>query len=163
MIKSIIVAKAENNVIGKENDLIWHLPADQKYFRKTTYGHYVIMGRKTYQSLAKPLPGRVNIIITRNTEFKAEGAVVFDQFEKALEFAESQNQQEVFILGGGEIYKKSLPLMDKLYITEINESFEGDTYFPEIDTTGWQEESRHHHPADDENPYDFDFVIYSRK
>ncbi len=163
MIKSIIVAKAKNNVIGKNNDLVWDLPADQKYFRKTTHGHYVIMGRKTFESLPKPLPGRVNIIITRKADYKVEGALVFNDLEEAFRFAGSQGQQEVFILGGGEIYKKTLPFADKLYITEIYHSFDGDTFFPEIDISQWQENKRIPYKADEENPHDFDFVIYDRK
>lgn len=163
MIKSIIVAKAKNNVIGKDNDLVWNLPADQKYFRNTTMGHYVIMGRKTFESLPKPLPGRVNIIITRNRDYKKEGAVVFNQLEDAFSFASSQGQQEVFILGGGEIYKKTLATVDKLYITEIDADFKGDTFFPEVDKQIWEEKSRIPYQADDNNSYDFDFVIYIRK
>jgi len=163
MIKSIIVAKAKNNVIGKDNDLVWNLPADQKYFRNTTMGHYVIMGRKTFESLPKPLPGRVNIIITRNRDYKKEGAVVFNQLEDAFSFASSQGQQEVFILGGGEIYKKTLETADKLYITEIDEDFDGDTFFPEVNKQVWEEKSRMTYHADEDNAYNFDFVIYIRK
>jgi len=163
MIKSIIVAKSENNVIGKSNDLVWHLPTDQRYFKKTTYGHFVIMGRKTFESLAKPLPGRVNIIISRKPDLSIEGAIVFDDLHKAFEFALSQKQKEVFILGGGEIYKKSLPEIDKMYITEVAGTFDGDTFFPEYNQQQWQEEWREKHLADPENPHDFDFVIYSKK
>lgn len=163
MIKSIIVAKAKNNVIGKDNDLVWHLPADQKYFRKTTMGHYVIMGRKTFESLPKPLPGRVNIIVTTRESYKIEGAVVYNSLEDAFKLAESQGQKEIFILGGGEIYQKTLGVADKLYITEIDQDFEGDTTFPEIDPGLWQETSRTRYNADEENPHNFDFVIYERQ
>ena len=133
-----MAAKASNNGIGKNNDLVWHLPADLKHFKKTTSGHYVIMGRKTFESLGRPLPGRLNIVITRNRNFFLEGAVVVGSLQEALDFASGQSQELVFILGGGEIYEQSMTLADILYITEVHHDFEGDTYFPEIDPDTWE-------------------------
>lgn len=157
-----MVAKAANNIIGKDNDLVWHLPADLKHFKSTTSGHYVIMGRKTYESMGKPLPNRLNIIITRNRDYHVEGAVVLHRLEEALDFARLQGQQLVFILGGGEIYRQALPLVDEMYITEIHESFEGDTTFPETDPDQWQVADRQDFKADADNPHAYSFVWYIR-
>lgn len=163
MIKSIIVAKSENNVIGKDNDLVWHLPKDQKYFKNTTMGHYVVMGRKTYESMNKPLPGRLNIIITRKQDYFVEGCVVFRDLAEAIDFAETNGQQELFILGGGEIYKQSIDFVDKLYITEVKDVFDGDTYFPEFDRKLWKEISKESHQADEHHDVPFDIIQYVRK
>lgn len=155
MIRSIIVARAQNGVIGKDNQLIWHMPRDLKHFKQTTSGHFVLMGRKSYESLGKPLPNRLNIIITRNPDYRAEGCLVVHSLEEALAISGKQNQQEVFILGGGTIYKQALDegLVDKIYLTEIKHSFEGDTYFPELDKNAWQEVDRQEYAADEDNPY----------
>lgn len=163
MIKSIIVAKSENNVIGKDQDLVWHLPKDQKYFKSTTMGHYVLMGRKTYESMNKPLPGRLNIIITRREDYFVEGCVTFRNLSDAIQFAESNGQKELFILGGGEIYSQSLNIVDKLYITEVHGIFEGDTYFPEFNHGNWKEIFRENHQADEQHSVPFDFIQYVRK
>lgn len=162
MIRSIIVARASNGVIGRDNDLIWHLPHDLKFFKSTTSGHYVLMGRKSYESLGKPLPNRLNVVITRNPDYKVEGALVVHSLEEALTLAGKQGQQEAFILGGGEIYKQALEqkLVDKIYLTEIHEDFEGDTYFPELDSNQWQEIQREEFKADEDNPHDHAFVVY---
>lgn len=162
MIISIIVAKSENNVIGKNNDLVWHLPADQKYFRETTMGHYVVMGRKTFESLNKPLPGRTNIVITRNPEFRAEGCVIVHNLDEAIEFCKKNRQQEIFILGGGEIYRQALPFTQKIYITEVKGVFDGDTFFPPLNPDDWKEVSREFHNTDEKHAYEFDFVVYER-
>lgn len=158
MIKSIIVAKAENNIIGKDNGLIWHMPQDLKHFRSTTMGHYIIMGRKTFEATQKPLPGRTSIVITRNKEYKAEGCLIVNNIEEAFRLGMENKQEEVFILGGGEIYKHAMDLADKIYLTEIKQTFEGDTYFPEIDDRKWQEIKREEFKADDKNPHDYAFV-----
>lgn len=158
MIKSIIVAKAENNIIGKDNGLIWHMPQDLKHFRSTTMGHYIIMGRKTFEATQKPLPGRSSIVITRNKEYKAEGCLIVNNIEEAFRLGMENKQEEVFILGGGEIYKQAMDLADKIYLTEIKQTFEGDTYFPEIDDRKWQEIKREEFKADDKNPHDYAFV-----
>ncbi len=163
MQKSIIVAKAENNVIGKNNDLIWHMPNDMKHFRSTTMGHYIIMGRKTFEATKKPLPGRTSIVITRNEDYKAEGCIVVRNIEDAFRLGEENKQEEVFILGGGEIYKQAIELADKIYLTEIHDSFEGDTYFPEIDYSRWKEIKREELEPDEKNPHPYAFVELVRK
>jgi dihydrofolate reductase len=132
---------------------------------KTTTGHYVIMGRKNYESIPekyRPLPNRTNVIITRQSEYEAPGAVIVHSMNEALNLAKEAQQEEVFIIGGGEIYSLGLPHADLLYITEIDESFDGDAFFPEVDFSNWGEVSRIHHPADDRHKHAFDFVIYQR-
>lgn len=164
MIRSFIVARADNGVIGKDNGLIWHMPHDLKFFKETTSGHYVLMGRKSYESVGKPLPNRLNIIITRNTDYSVEGAMVVHSLQEALELAEKQQQQEVFILGGGEIYRQALEkkLVDRIYLTEIKDTFEGDTYFPELNPDEWKETHREEFQADHKNPHDYAFVRLER-
>lgn len=163
MIKIIMAAKALNNVIGKDNDLIWHLPADLKFFKKTTLGHTLIMGRKTFESLGNPLPQRESWIITRNKNYIASGVTTFNSLDSALERAEKKGLESVFILGGGEIYSQSINIADKLIITEVHEEFDGDTYFPEIDMNVWEETQREEHKADEKNKFNFAFVQYERK
>ncbi len=163
MIKIIMVAKASNNVIGKDNDLIWHLPADLKFFKQTTKGHTLIMGRKTFESLGNPLPHRDSWIITRNEDYQSEGITVFHSLESALEAGEKKGLETVFLLGGGEIYRQSMDVADKMIITEVHHEFEGDTYFPEIDHDRWKEVSREEFAADEKNKYDYAFVHYERK
>lgn len=164
MRRSIIVARADNGVIGKDNGLIWHMPHDLRFFKETTSGHYVLMGRKSYESVGKPLPNRLNIIITRNPEYSAENCLVLHSLQEALTLAEKQKQQEVFILGGGEIYKQALAedLVDRIYLTEIKDTFEGDTYFPELNSQDWKETKREEFQADHQNPHDYAFVILER-
>jgi dihydrofolate reductase len=164
MIRSFIVARAENGVIGKDNGLIWHMPNDLKFFKETTTGHYVLMGRKSYESVGKPLPNRLNIIITRNTDYAVEGALVVHSLQEALDLALEQKQQEVFILGGGEIYRQALEkkLVDRIYLTEIKDRFEGDTYFPELNAAEWEEIHREEFQADDKNPHNYAFVTLER-
>ncbi|WP_421877178.1 dihydrofolate reductase [Marinoscillum sp.] len=162
---SMIAAMGQNRVIGKDNDIPWHLPDDFQYFKNTTKGHYVLMGRKNFESLPprfKPLPDRPNVVITRNKQYQAEGAVVVNSLEQAIEKAKMKDETEAFIIGGGEIYQLGLDLADTIYLTEINGSFEGDTHFPEFDKTIWQETSRQHHPADDRHQFSFDFVVYKK-
>ena len=158
-----MAAKAKNNVIGKDNDLIWHLPADLKFFKQTTKGHTLIMGRKTFESLANPLPNRHSWVITRNKSYRAEGITVFHSLESAIAEGELKGLETVFILGGGEIYRQSMMLADKMIITEVHENFEGDTTFPEIDLAVWKEISRVEHKADEKNKYDYAFVEYLRR
>lgn len=128
---SIICALSESRVIGKNNSLIWKIPEDMQRFRQITAGHPVIMGRKTYESIGKPLPNRTNIIITRDTAYKVSGCIVVSSLEEALEQAKKVEHNEIFIIGGGEIYRQALPFTDKLYLTIIKGSFEGDTFFPD--------------------------------
>ncbi len=163
MIKIIMAAKASNNIIGKDNTLVWHLPADLKFFKQTTKGHTLIMGRKTFESLANPLPHRDSWVVTRNKDYQREGITVFHSLENAIKAGEQKGLDSVFILGGGEIYRQSMDIADKLIITEVHHEFEGDTYFPEIDPQQWVEVSREEHKADEKNKYDFAFVQYRRK
>ncbi len=160
---SIIVAKAKNNIIGKDNKLIWHLPEDLKRFKKLTTGHTIIMGRKTFESLGKVLPNRKHIVFTQNPNFKIkdENVQVVHSMLEIQEYIE--NEEENFVIGGSMIYNLLMPYVTKMYITEINEKFEGDSFFPKIDTEIWKETSREKGKRDEENNLDYDFVIYEKK
>ncbi|NLR93048.1 dihydrofolate reductase [Flammeovirga agarivorans] len=161
---SIIVAKAENNVIGKDNQLIWHIPADLKYFKKVTSGHCVIMGRKTHESIGKCLPNRLNIVISRNSEYQGyERSVIANSLTDAIEVARQNGENEVFIIGGGSIYEEAMSLADKLYVTEIHDQFVGDTFFPEVSSENWVEISRFEYPKGENSPYAYSFVNYISK
>ena len=157
---SIIVAMGRNRVIGKDNSLIWHLPADLKHFKETTMGRPIIMGRKTFESVGKPLPGRTNIVVTRRKDYRAPGCLSAGSVKQALELV--AGEPEVFIAGGGEIYKQSLPLADRMYITIIDHDFEGDTFFPEFSRKIWKITGEIYHPADDRNKYPMVFRTYKR-
>ncbi|MDU8885863.1 dihydrofolate reductase [Yeosuana sp. MJ-SS3] len=160
---TIIVAAGENNAIGKDNDLIWHLSDDLKRFKTLTNGHHIIMGRKTYESFPKPLPNRTHIVITRQDNYKVpDGVIVVNNLEDAVDACRKDNQP--FIIGGGEIYKQSIPLADKLEITRVHKSFENaDTFFPEIDTNIWKEVSKSYHEIDQNHKHAFSFITYTRK
>ncbi len=160
---TIIVAAGEKNAIGKDNGLIWHLSDDLKRFKKLTNGHHIIMGRKTFESFPKPLPNRIHIVITRQSGYKApDGVIVVNSLEDALDAAKTDNQP--FIIGGGEIYKQSIPLVDKLEITRVHSTFDdADTFFPEIDNFKWQEVKRTTHDADEKHAHAFSFITYLRK
>lgn len=162
MIVSAIVATARNLAIGHENQIPWYLSADLKYFKKTTTGHHVIMGRKSFQSIGKPLPNRTNVVVTRDLFFVATGCIVVHSLEEALELAEANGETEAFIIGGGEIYRKSWPYLDRLYLTEVDTEPEGDVFFPKIDETAWQELSREAHPADEKNEFGYVFRILEK-
>ena len=157
-----MVARSDNRVIGKDNDLVWHMPADLKYFKETTTGHYVIMGRKTYESVDKPLPGRLNIIVTRQKDYHREGCIVVHSLEEAFALGEKNRQEEVFILGGSQIYELTMDAADRIYLTEIQAEFEGDSYFPEIDYSRWKEVKREEHEPDEKNPHPYAFVVLER-
>lgn len=162
----MIAAMGSNRVIGKDNDIPWHLPDDFKYFKDTTKGHHVIMGRKNWESLPhsfQPLPGRTNVIITRQDQYNAKGEQVVKSLEEAIEIARQNGESEAFIIGGGEIYRMGLALADRIYLTEINESFDGQVTFPDFNKDNWEEISRRHHPIDDRHKFSFDFVVYSKK
>lgn len=159
---SLIVAMDQNRVIGNNNKLPWHLPADLQYFKKVTMGHPIVMGRKTFESIGRVLPGRENVIVTRNQEFKAEGCVVLHDIAQIKMFADN-HEEEVFVIGGAEIFKEILPFTDRLYITEIHETFEGDTFFPEIDENEWDEISSNPGSIDEKNRYAHDFIILQKK
>ena len=159
---TIIAAVANNNVLGKNNELIWHIPADLKRFKKQTSGHHIIMGRKTFESLGKPLPNRVNVIISRNNNFSTpEGCVLVNSLEEALEIA--KNDSNPFIIGGAQIYAEGIKFADKLDLTHVYHDFEGDVFFPEIDMNIWEEISREHFEAGEESNYNYSFVSYRRK
>ena len=157
-----MVARADNRVIGKDNNLVWHMPADLKYFKETTMGHYAIMGRKTYESVDKPLPGRTNIIVTRQPDYHRAGCIVVHSVEEAFRLGEENGQEEVFILGGSQIYELTIAMADRIYLTEIKAEFEGDSYFPEIDHSKWTEVKREAHEPDEKNPHPYAFVVLER-
>lgn len=157
----LIVAKASNNVIGINNNLIWHLPNDLKHFKNLTTNHPIIMGRKTYESLGRPLPNRTNIIITRDQNYTDDNVLITHSLEEAIVEAKEINE-DYFIIGGGEIYKQALRKADELYITEVHHDFEGDTYFPEIDEEVYEEVSRENHLKDEKHPYSYSFITYKR-
>ncbi|MFA1711080.1 dihydrofolate reductase [Peribacillus frigoritolerans] len=159
---SLMVAMDQNRVIGKNNKLPWHLPADLQYFKKVTMGHPIVMGRKTFESIGRVLPGRENVIVTRNQEFKVEGCVVLHDIAQIKMFADNHDE-EVFVIGGAEIFKEILPFTDRLYITEIHETFEGDTFFPEIDENEWDVISSNAGQIDEKNRFAHDFIILQKK
>ena len=166
MIRSLIVAVADNQVIGKDNDLIWRLPDDMKFFKNKTSGHHIITGRKNYLSIPKkfsPLPNRVNIVLTRQKDFEEADCIIKHSLEDAIAFAEQHNEEELFIIGGGQIYKESLEknLIDRMYITHVHESFEGDTFFPEINSN-WKRVWEEKHSKDEKHPYNFTFALYEK-
>jgi dihydrofolate reductase len=163
MLKSIIVAKTKNHVIGKDGQLLWRLPKDLQHFKRTTTGHHVIMGRKTFASINKPLPGRKCIVMTCTPNYQAERCTVVRDLNAALAVAERAGETEVFIAGGGEIYQMTLALADKIYLTDIMAYLEGDTFFPIIDINEWDETRRIHHPMDTQHAYAYDFVELVRK
>ena len=158
---SLIWAVARNGVIGKGNTLPWRLPADLRYFRACTTGHPIIMGRKNYEDIGKPLPGRRNIVVTRQPAYTAPGCTVVHSVEQAL--AAAGAEEEVFVIGGADIYRQTLDAADRLYITEIDADIEGDTYFPEFDRRLWREVRREGHAADASNPYPYSFVLLERR
>ncbi len=158
---SIIVAVAENNVIGKDNSLIWKLPRDMRHFKETTTGHYIIMGRKTFESNGRPLPNRTNVIITRDQDYKADGCVVVHSLEDAIK--EAKDDLEAFIIGGGVIYDLAMPIVDRIYLTKIHNSFEGDTFFPEINMEEWNVVEERKFEPDEKNKYPFTILTLDRK
>lgn len=159
---TLIAAAAENNALGKDNDLVWHLPDDFKRFKALTSGHFIVMGRKTFESFPKPLPNRTHIIITRQKEYKVpEGCIVVDSIEEALKIC--QNQQEVFVIGGGEIYKQSLSIANKIELTRVHTVVEADTFFPEIDLSQWKLVEESYHPKDEKHQYAFSYLTYLKK
>jgi dihydrofolate reductase len=162
MIISAIVATAKNNVIGKDNQIPWYLPADLKYFKKTTLNHHVIMGRKSFQSIGRPLPKRTNIVITRNAFFTATGVQVVHSIDEALHKALLQGEQEAFIIGGAEIYRQSMPYWDRVYLTRVDLEVEGDTYFPELDPEEWTCVSSEPQEPDEKNKFPYTFEVYER-
>lgn len=160
MTLSIIVATSENNVIGNNNSLIWHLSADLKRFKKLTTGHTIIMGRKTFESIGRALPNRRNVVISRNPDFQAIGCEVVKSIDEALRCVE--NEEEVFIIGGGTIYREMWDRVDRLYITLVHAVVEGDTMIPAVDESRWKVVAREDFPAGEKDDYDYSFVDYHR-
>ena len=158
---SLIVAMASNRVIGLNNKMPWHLSADLKKFKQITLGSPILMGRKTYESIGRPLPGRTNMIISRNTDYQQAGCLVFNSLETALQTA-SGLTPELFVIGGSDHYQTLLPLADKLYLTLINQAFEGDTYFPEIDLNEWQEIAREDINDDNSTSFSYSFLTFEK-
>ncbi|WP_421918013.1 dihydrofolate reductase [Marinifilum sp.] len=158
---AIIVAASRNNVIGKNNQLIWRLSADLKRFKALTTGHTIIMGRKTFDSIGKPLPNRTSVIITRQKDYQQEGCIVVHSLEEALETV--KDQEKVFIIGGGTIYEQSIDKADELYLTLVHREFFGDTFFPKIKLTEWESVAREDCLPDEKNEYPYSFIDYKRK
>ncbi|MCJ7557076.1 MAG: type 3 dihydrofolate reductase [Gammaproteobacteria bacterium] len=161
MLVSLVVAMSENGVIGRDNALPWHLPADLRQFKTLTLGKPIIMGRKTYESIGRPLPGRQNIVLSRDTGFQAPGCDICTSLQQALVLA--GNADEVMVIGGGALYEEVLVHADRIYLTEIHASIEGDTRFPEIDPARWREIARERHAADERNSLDYSFVTLARR
>ncbi|GIZ09220.1 dihydrofolate reductase [Flavobacterium sp. UMI-01] len=156
----MIAAAAENNALGKDNALLWHLPNDFKRFKSITTGHHIIMGRKTFESFPKPLPNRTHIVISRQKDYKPEGCLVVNSLQEAL--AACPKEEDSFIIGGGEIYKLALPYSDKIELTRVHHTFEADAFFPEIDSTQWQLTTSEFHPKDEKHLFDFSFETYAK-
>lgn len=164
---AMIVAMAKNRVIGRDNKLPWYLPNDLKYFKQATMGKPILMGRRTFDSIGRPLPGRTNIILTRNQDWSAEGVKVVHSLPEAValaaSIAEINGQNELMIIGGDQIYQSALADADRLYLTEVHADVDGDAYFPEFDRAEWQEIGREDFSAEGPNPYDYSFVVLDRK
>lgn len=158
---SLIVAASENNVIGKDNDLLWHLPDDLRHFKQTTRGHHVIVGRRTFESYGKPLPGRTNIIITRNDNYHAKDCIVVHSLDEALR--QVHHDDEPFIIGGEKIYRMALPRVDRIYLTRVHVELEGDTFFPQLDMDQWKEVNRYEHEKDEKHRYPFSVITLDRR
>lgn len=163
----IVVAVAENNVIGVENGLPWRLPKDLQYFKKITMGHPVVMGRLTFDSIGRPLPCRLNCVITRQDDWRAEGVETFTSIDSAINYAknhcENENIEKIMVIGGANIYQQVLPACDRLYLTEVHAKVDGDAFFPQFNREDWQEVSRESYDADETNPYPYSFVVLDRK
>ena len=160
---SLIVAASENNAIGKNNQLLWHLPNDLKFFKNTTWGMSVIMGRKTFDAVNKPLPGRFNIVITRQEDWQANGVLVAKDLQDALQKATETNCKEIFIIGGGEIYKQSMEIANKIYLTRVHANIDGDTFFPVLDENKWQLTSNQDFAADEKHAFAYSFQVWKTK
>jgi dihydrofolate reductase len=163
MIVSLLLAASENNVIGKNNQLPWHLPDDLKYFKNLTWGLPILMGRKTFDSIGKPLPGRKSIVITRDQSWKHEGVEVVHSLDDAIAKADELGAKEIFVIGGAEIFHSSLPVANRIYLTRIHHDFDGDVFFPEIDAAKWECVSSRFCAADEKNAYDHTYEVWERK
>ena len=166
MVVSLIVAVSENKVIGKDNDLVWHSPSDMKFFKDNTKGHFVIMGRRNYESIPhkyRPLPNRTNVIVTRQDNYKAEGCLVVNSVEEAIELAQKSGDKEPFVIGGGQIYKHAIEnnLVDRVYLTRVHTEIDGDTYFDDLDDD-WKLVHTDLHPSDEKHSFAFTFQTFER-
>lgn len=163
---TIIVAVAENGVIGKDNQLIWHLPDDMRFFKEKTTGHCVLTGRKNYDSIPgkfRPLSNRINLVVTRQKDYQAPGAIVFNSIADAVSYAREKNESELFIIGGAEIYSQMLDICTRIYLTRVHHSFDGDTYFnAQIDKLGFELKDSVYHAADEKHKFDFTFETWER-
>lgn len=157
---SIVVAISENNAIGKDNQLLWHLPADLKHFKEITTGHPIIMGRKTYDSIGRPLPNRRNIVITRQKDLNLPSIEVVNSLDEAIKLC--QNENEVFIIGGAEIYKHAIAITNNIYLTTVHQNYEADVFFPHLDKSEWKEIEREHHQHDEKNSVAYTFSTLQR-
>lgn len=162
MIISLVVAAAKNNVIGKDNQLVWHLPEDMKYFKNVTWGMPVVMGRKSFESLGKPLAGRKNIIITRQTGWDVEGTIPVNSLDDAMFLVKKMDVKEMMVIGGGEIYRMAFEKSKRIYITRVDAEPEGDTYFPVIDPKVWKLVSQKNHDANEKNKFAYSFQVWER-
>ena len=162
MIISQIVAASLNNVIGINNGLPWNMPDDTAYFKKKTLGHHIVTGRRNYEAEGKALPGRVNIVLTRNPEYKIPDGIVVNRLEDAIDIARKAGEDELFIVGGEQIYRLAMPFTDRIYLTRIHTRVEGDTFYPEPDKKVWKEISHTSNKKDERNPFDYDFLVYER-
>jgi dihydrofolate reductase len=163
MLISQIAAMSENRVIARDGKLPWHLPADLKYFKNVTWGHHVLMGRKNYEAEGTTLKGRTNIIITRQQNYQVKDAFVFSTIREGIDFAERRGENELFIVGGGHIYRQTLQQTDKIYLTIIHREFEGDTFFPELDKDEWKTYSKRQYLSDQNNPHDHTYYIFQKR
>ena len=160
---SLVVAASDNNMIGKDNQLLWHLPKDMKFFKDTTWAMPVIMGRKTFESLGqRVLPGRLNIILTTQQDLKIEGAEVVNSLTQAIALANKENYKELMVIGGGQVYEMALPLANKIWLTRVHTTIDGDTFFPSLGTA-WEKQSTEINHADEKHAFDFDFECWQRK
>lgn len=163
MVLSLLVAAAENNVIGKDNQLPWHLPNDLKYFKNLTWGMPILMGRKTFDSIGKPLPGRKSIVITRNKDWQQENVAVVHSIEEAIALAQQDDIKEIFVIGGAEIFNTSFDRANRIYLTRVHAVVDGDVYFPELDESQWQLVSAKRSEVNEKNGYAHTFEIWERK
>ncbi len=159
---SIIVAAAANGVIGRDGGLPWRLPADLGHFKRTTMGHHLVVGRRTWEEVGRPLPGRTMVVVTRDPALRIPEVVVVNSLQEAVAVAVGAGDDEVFVAGGGEIYRQAMALADRVYLTRIHADVEGDTTFPELDGEAWRLVSREDHEADERNPYPYSFLVYER-
>ncbi|RDE18165.1 dihydrofolate reductase [Motiliproteus coralliicola] len=164
---ALIVAQSDNRVIGRNNALPWHLPEDLKYFKSVTMGKVIIMGRKTYESIGRPLPGRTNLVVSRDPEYRADGITVVNSLEQAIEQAQAVSEingaDEALIIGGANLYEQALPQVQRLYLTQVHHQIHGDAHFPELVMDQWQQQSRQDFAAVEPNPYDYSFIVLERK